>query len=88
MIATLLCEIGAVVVRVALFRNGEPIWTSSAAMFGMLLFSALVVGIVSLALTPVVYKLRRDPPPRSITIAVLIVGIAPLVAMVLRATGS
>jgi len=87
MVTTLLCEVGALVVRAALFRDGQPLSNAVSAMFAMLLFSAFVVGIASLLLIPVVYKVRRDPPPRSITIAVVIIGAAPLVTMALRAIG-
>jgi hypothetical protein len=48
------------------------------AMAGVLLFSALMAGIMTLVLTPVVYRVRRVPPPRGFTVFAVIVSICPI----------
>lgn len=47
----------------------------------LLLLVAIVLGMVVVVLTPVVYRVRCTPPPRNVTIAVLLVGLSPLGAM-------
>jgi hypothetical protein len=38
----------------------------------------LVSGTLAIALTPLVYRLRKTPPPDSVTIVVILIGLAPL----------
>jgi hypothetical protein len=46
-------------------------------------FAALLIGLMSLVLAGGVFKTRRVPPPRGITIIGLVIGVAPLVVMAL-----
>jgi len=46
---------------------------------GLFLLVATVTGLLCLTLTPVVIRVRRDPPPRSITLFAVIAGALPLV---------
>jgi len=47
----------------------------------MLLFAAVVIGLISLLAAPVAIRTRRIPPPRGITVFALLVGAAPLAIM-------
>jgi len=47
------------------------------------LVMGLVTGTVSLALTPVVYKLRKTPPPAAITVVAILLGLTPWVRVIL-----
>jgi hypothetical protein len=51
---------------------------------GLMLFTALISGILAVSMTPFVYGLRRTPPPLPITIAIVLIGLAPLVLLVLN----
>jgi hypothetical protein len=44
----------------------------------LFLLIALITGIMCLTLMPVVYRVRRDPPPRSIAIGAVVVCLLPL----------
>ena len=57
----------------------------AAAMFQLMYFSALVIGLISLAMLPAVLKLRQTPPPSGITAFAVVVGAAPLVTRILQA---
>ena len=81
MLATIGAEVAAIVVFV---------WTVVASMNdesivlrlpGILLYIALVTGIVCLILIPIAQKVRRKPAPSGITICALVVGVAPMVTV-------
>ena len=48
---------------------------------GLMLLIALVTGLASLALTPVVYRVHRDALPPLITALAMVVGLIPLVTI-------
>jgi hypothetical protein len=50
---------------------------------GVLLFVAITTGVLCLALTLLIYRVRAVPPPRPITIGAVAIGIAPIVLLVL-----
>jgi uncharacterized protein YacL len=52
---------------------------------GLLLFAALVMGLIILALTPFVLRLSRVAPPPPVLTFGLIVGIVPFVILAVRA---
>jgi len=52
---------------------------------GVLLFVAITTGVMCLALTSVIYRVRAIPPPRPVTIGAIAIGIAPIVLLVLLA---
>jgi hypothetical protein len=54
-------------------------------MAAVLLFVTIATGILCLAFTPLVYRVRRTPPPRSITIGAVVIGVFPLVAAAMGA---
>lgn len=47
----------------------------------LLLFIALITGLISLLLIPLVYQFRSSPPPGSITTVAAVVGAAPLIVL-------
>lgn len=73
-ITTLGCEVGFVLARWA-SGGGEG---SLMVLSQLLLFSALVIGIIALLITPVVLSSRRLPPPSGITVFAIVVAAAPL----------
>ena len=56
-------------------------FTSIAAV---LLLVAAATGILCLLFTPLAARIRQTPPPRSITIAAILIGIAPLITIVAK----
>ena len=52
---------------------------------GMLQFVALFTGLLCLLFTPLAYRVRRTSPPRPITIAAVLIGLAPIVTLLVRA---
>jgi hypothetical protein len=71
---TLACEVGFLATRGIAGPESEGSW---AVLMAMLLFASTVIGLGALVLTPVVVKVRRDPPPRGVIIFSVVVGIAP-----------
>jgi len=59
-----------------------------ANVAGMLLAVALLTGVLCLLFTPLTYRVRRTPPPRSIAIAAVLIGLAPLTIAALVAMGA
>ena len=53
----------------------------------MLLAVAVFTGVLCLLFTPLTYRVRRTPPPRSIAIAAVQIGLAPLALAALVAMG-
>jgi len=53
-----------------------------AQVSGVLLFVALITGVVCLAFTALVYRVRKAPPPSPITVAAVMIGVAPIVLLV------
>ncbi len=49
----------------------------------VLLFVALITGVVCLAFTPLVYRVRKTPPPSPITRGAVLIGVAPMVLLVI-----
>jgi hypothetical protein len=74
----LVCELGSAA-SLWLGRGKENI----ALLGSYLFFAALVVGAVSLILAGVVLRVRRVRPPHGVTILAIVVGLAPLVALLL-----
>jgi hypothetical protein len=82
LLATLVAEAGALLSRAYLVLFSGPLWLQ--VLSGVLLFVALVAGLVTLALTPMTWRLRRVPPPRAIVVVAVAAGLMPLVAVVAR----
>lgn len=68
------------------FFVGDSEWSRSVALFrDLLLFGGAVIGGIVLVLTPVVYRLRRVPPPNGFTAFAVCVAMAPGIALIARA---
>jgi heme/copper-type cytochrome/quinol oxidase subunit 2 len=52
-----------------------------SAISGLMLLVSAATGVVCIALTPFVYRVRRSPPPRTVTVAAVLIGLAPLVTI-------
>jgi len=74
-----LCELGGAL-ALALRELGPGIELAGHYLF----FVALVMGATSLILAAGVFKSRRVPPPRGITVVGLVVGAAPFVVLLLQ----
>lgn len=48
----------------------------------LLLYISIITGIVCLLLSPITHRVRKVPPPRSVTVVAAIIGSAPLVTLV------
>ena len=73
-----LCELGSAI-ALALRDLGPGAQLASSYLF----FAATVMGATSLILAGGVFKSRRVPPPRGVTVVGLAIGVAPLVVLVL-----
>ncbi len=50
---------------------------------GVLLFVALITGVVCLVFTPLVYRVRKSPPPPPITVGAVLISLAPIVLLII-----
>ncbi len=78
-VTALVCEVASAAANLL-----APPKSLMALLAEYLLFAALVIGGVALLLTPLVFKLRRQPPPRGVTVFSLVVGATPFVVVMLR----
>ena len=73
----------------------ELVWAGSFTLVNMLedagnlamlprlmLFTGVVSGIVCLILAPISWRIRQVPPPRSVTIVAIVIGVTPLITAV------
>ncbi len=79
------CDLAAVAAHVYLLRN--PGVRSVAVLGQLMLFGGAVIGVASLILLPVVYRVRRVPPPTGFTVFAACAAAAPLLALAARALG-
>lgn len=79
----LLCDLAAVAVH--FLAVNRPDAAGPAMLRELLLFSGAVVGMVVLALTPVVYRIRRAAPPVGFTVFAVCAAVAPMLAIAVRA---
>jgi hypothetical protein len=83
-VATLAAQLVAGVARLVTWIGGEGVPPVAKILPAWFLFCAVLTGLLCLLLTPLVYRLRRVKPPRSITITALAIGVAPLIIMAAR----
>ena len=82
-LTTLLCELG--VLAAYWYVAAHPEAAKADVLCGLLLLAAIVLGLFSLCLLPIVVKLRRELPPLSIVVFAVVVDLAPIaLALVLR----
>jgi hypothetical protein len=69
------CELGVLAARLYFT------WHHDAAVIGtageLLLFASAIIGLITLALIPVVYNVRRVKPPSPVTVFAVAVGVIP-----------
>lgn len=78
-VTTLACEVGFVAVRS--LAGGDTVLSTLSEL---LLFAALVIGLVALLVTPVVLRSRRLPPPSGVTVFAVVVAGAPIAMIALE----
>lgn len=81
-VTALVCELG--IAATTWYVRLRPEAERIAILAGLLMFAALVIGLMSLGLLVLVLRRRRVPPPRGIIVFAAVVGAAPLVALLLR----
>ena len=79
---TFACDLAAVAAR--LVHAARPGLERVVVLGELLLFAAVVSGVVSLLLAAMVLRVRQVAPPRGITTFALVVAVAPLVALFIR----
>lgn len=86
-LATLAAEFFALLgwVAVAITARSGKVPVEFAMLPALLTFISLVTGLICLLLIPVTHRVRKVPPPRSVTIFVAVVGITPTVVVVVMA---
>ena len=68
-----------------LYLAGHPEARRMAMLRELLLFAGALVGLLSLALLPVVHRLRQSPPPRGLVVFGVCIAMAPILTLALRA---
>lgn len=81
---TLLCQIGSAAVRIYLHWQPDTL-PRLELLSVVLIFAGLVLGVVTLVLLPIVYRMRRDPPPWGIVVFAAVVGVVPVLMAIVRA---
>jgi hypothetical protein len=81
-LAAVAAQAVGIALQLALRSRSELQWLQVPAR--TILFVAFVAGVATLALTPLVLKLRRAAPPRPILLAALVAGAMPLLTMFLK----
>ena len=81
-VSTLMAE--AVIIAARWYLSLHPELVLLQAFAELIFFAALVGGLLSLGLTPLVLKVRQTPPPRGIIVLAVVVGSAPLVVLLAR----
>jgi hypothetical protein len=81
-VATLAAQLVAVAARVAqVFFTAPDAPPVARILPSWFLFCAAVTGLVCLTLTPIVYVMRRRPPPTPVTIATIVICLFPWLLM-------
>jgi hypothetical protein len=78
----LLCDVGAVFGHLLALKWPEE---RGLEMFReLMLFAATAVGAASLVLLPIVYRVRRVPPPTGFVVFGVCASVAPMLALMVR----
>jgi hypothetical protein len=78
----LLCDIAAVAAY--LYTQAYPHARSMVLLRELLLIAAAIIGFISLAMLPIVFRVRRAPPPSGVTVFAVCAGAAPILALLVR----
>ena len=71
-----------ILVRLLRVAGGRPHPLTNIA--GVLLLVAVTTGVLCLLLTPLAGRVRQTPAPQVITIAAMLIGLAPLITIVAK----
>ncbi len=82
---TLLCDL--VIIAAHFYLTTYPEATQIELLRGLMLLGGSLVGIMSLIILPILYRVRKFPPPRGLVIFGICVAIAPLAAILARTFG-
>jgi hypothetical protein len=82
----LLCNISAAAAQ--LYSRQHPDARGVLMLGEMLLLAGAVIGVLSLVLLPVVYRVRRVPPPQGLVVFAVCLAAAPLLTVIVRAVQS
>lgn len=63
---------------------GNPAAKGAAMFGGLMLFGGAVIGTAALVLLPIVYRVRRAPPPTGFTVFAVCASAAPILALIAR----
>lgn len=77
------CDVAAVAAHVYFLVT--PAAKSAGLFGGLMLLSGALIGVASLGMLPVVYRVRRTPPPTGFVVFAVCAAVAPLVALAARA---
>jgi hypothetical protein len=77
------CDVTAAAAH--LYYVQHPQSKGAAALGGLMLLAGAIIGLGALALTPVVYRLRRSPPPTGFSVFAVCAAVAPILAAAARA---
>jgi hypothetical protein len=74
------CELGVLAAR--LYFAWHPNATVIGTAGELLLFASAIIGLITLALIPVVYRVRRIKPPTSVTAFAVTIGLIPWLILI------
>lgn len=86
LLVTLAAEVIAIPATIISKANPQPLGEgiTTAHVADLFLFLALVTGLLSVGLVPLVYRVRTIPPPPAIVVVALVAAAVPPITMVLR----
>jgi hypothetical protein len=76
------CDVAAILAH--LYAAWRPDLPAAMIMRQLLLFGGMIIGIGALVLMPLVYRIRRTPPPTGFAVFAACAAAAPLLAVLLR----
>jgi hypothetical protein len=82
LLTALICEVAAALLY--LYAGLRPASPQLRMLTGMFHFAALVMGVIGLAMIPMIFKVRQDPPPPAIVMLAVVIGGLPLVGLMLQ----
>jgi len=78
----LLCNLIAVAAH--LYVSAHPDATRMAMLCDLILFAGALIGAVFIGLLPVIYRVRKVPPPHGLVVFGVLVAVGPIIALVVR----
>jgi len=82
--STVLAEVALMAATWWIWANRDDVPEEALALAAVLWLATLVMGALTLLLTPIVWRMRREKPPAGIVAFALLVGAAPLVVALVQ----